>query len=362
MSTLLLILLLVVLIVVHECGHFIAAKMLGVQVKEFGIGYPPRAFLLMARKGTEYTVNWLPFGGFVRLLEEDGSDTLRNVAGSFASAPRYKQVLILLAGVFSNLVFGWILFTGGFMSGMPVQVFEYSPDARLVVSNITPGSPAERAGFMPGDEIVGITDVKEAGIEELTPSKVVDFVQAHGGSALSITYVRAGIEEVASLIPAHAILKDAPSQPALGIGLVLIAEKQLGFFESAWEALKQTTGSLVAVAVGFATLVRDALFGNPDIRTLIGPVGLVSEVGDAASHGLGQFFGLAALVSINLVIINLIPIPALDGGRLFFIAIEAVRGKKLSRMFAQIMNTAGFLLIILLMLTITYNDIVRLLT
>ena len=111
MSILLLIALLVALIVIHELGHFIAAKLLNVQVREFGIGYPPRAFTLGTYGETEYTINWLPFGGFVRLLEEDGQDIEggRSKSGSFASAPRYKQIIILFAGVFANAVFGWVL-------------------------------------------------------------------------------------------------------------------------------------------------------------------------------------------------------------------------------------------------------------
>jgi len=361
MPVFLLIALLVALIVAHEFGHFIVAKILKVYVKEFGIGYPPRAFMLGKIKETEYTINWLPFGGFVRLLEEDGTapQDARRVRGSFASSPKWKQVLILLAGVFANAVFGWMLFTAGLMLGLPVQVAEYGPDTRLVVSEVVPGSPAEGAGFKPGDEIVQITDQNKRTISEPTPEAVVEFVHAQGGKSLDITYKRRDAADVVSVIPAHAVLPGMPSQPALGVGLVLISEKQLGFFEALWGGFVQTGRSLLTVAYGLASLILDTFNGSADIRTLVGPVGLVSQVGDAASHGLGQLFGLAALISINLVIINLLPIPALDGGRLLFIAIEAARGRKLSRTAAQIINTVGFLLVVLLMVAITYNDIAR---
>lgn len=362
MSALLLIAILIVLIIVHECGHFIAAKILKVTVEEFGVGYPPRALTFGRFGKTEYTLNWLPFGGFVRLLEEDGLDDPQRVrrAGSFAAAPRSWQVAILLAGVIANAIFGWALFATGLMSGMPTVVEEGVAGARLVVTNVVSGSPAFQAGLISGDEVMSIIEPDERGVSELTPSAVSAFVSGRGGRELLVTYRRNDVTEIVNVTPAHAILPDKPSQAALGVGLALIAERKLPPLQAMGEASVNSVLALKTVIVGLATLARDSLLGNANIRVLVGPVGLMGAVGDAASHGLGQLFGLAALISFNLAIINLLPIPALDGGRLIFVIIEAIRGKRIPLVVARTANIAGFALIIILMLAVTYNDIARL--
>lgn len=362
MSALLLIAMLVVLIVIHELGHFVAAKLLNVRVEEFGIGYPPRAFLLGVFRGTQYTINWLPFGGFVRLLEEDGAENPERRArgGSFASAPKWKQAVILLAGVIANAIFGWMLFTGGLMNGMPTVVAEPQAGARLLVTEVVPDSPAEHSGLHVGDEVISVIERGKSGVAELAPANVVDFVRTRGGRSIELTYKRNDVTEIVTITPAHAILPDMPSQPAIGMGLALVAEQRSPLFQAAGQAIGHTVRSLQTVTLGLFRLASSALIGSADIRVLVGPVGLAGVVGDAAAHGIGQFFGLAALISINLVIINLLPIPALDGGRLVFVGIEAVRRQKISRTAAQIMNTLGFAVIILLMIAVTYNDIARL--
>ncbi len=364
MPVFLLIAMLVVLIVVHELGHFTAAKLLRVRVEEFGVGYPPRAFLIAVYKGTQYTINWLPFGGFVRLLEEDGMERpeSRPRGGSFAAAPKWKQVIILCAGVIANALFGWALFTAGLMNGMPAEVTMPQAGARLLVTQVVPGSPAEHANIHVGDEITGVVDKSTSIAATLTPTAVVDFVRARGGKALAISYVRQGVEETVALEPAHAILPDMPSRPAIGMGLALVAEQQLPIGGALVEGATHTGYALRSVLSGMWMLARGAFIGTADIRVLVGPVGLVNVVGDASAHGPGEFFALAALISVNLVIINLLPIPALDGGRLVFVALESIRGKKISRTAAQILNTLGFAFIIILMIVVTYNDIARLIS
>ena len=363
MAALLLITILVVLIVVHELGHFVAAKLLRVRVEEFGVGYPPRAITFGTWGGTEYTLNWLPFGGCVRLLEEDGPEdgVQRRRAGSFSSASRSRQSLILLAGVIANALFGWALFSAGFMIGMPAIVEDGTPGAQLIVSTVVPSSPAFESGLRSGDSITSIIEEGKTGIAELTPSAVSEFVSMRGGRDLLLTYERSGVSNTITIIPAHAIIPDKPSQAALGVGLALISERKLPMMEALGEAARQSVAALQTVLYGLGSLAYHALLGDANIRTLMGPVGLSGAVGDAASHGLGQLFGLAALISFNLVVINLLPIPALDGGRLVFVAIEAVRRKRMSYTVARLCNIAGFALIILLMLIVTYNDIGRLL-
>ncbi len=360
MSTALLVIaILVFLIVAHELGHFIASKLFKVKVEEFGIGYPPRAFLIGLIRGTEYTLNWLPFGGFVRLFGEHGET---HVKGSFAGAPKYAQAAILIAGVTMNAFAAWFLFAGALSSGVPRQITDRSQieHAQLFVNTVVPGSPADAAGIRVGDEIVSIKDVKdkEAG---LTPMEVVNFVGDRGGKELEVKYTREGAESTATLIPAHAVVAASADRPAIGIGLALVTDDSMSFWQALKESGPYTVGAFKETVHGLWTLVRNAAAGEPSLQGIVGPVGLFDYVGNAARHGVGQVLLLAAFISVNLAVINLVPIPALDGGRLFLLGIEAIIRRAPNKLIVQSLNFAGVLAIIFLMVTVTYNDIARLL-
>lgn len=361
MSILLVIIILVVLILVHEAGHFVAAKFLGVRVEEFGVGYPPRAFTIFRSRETEYTINWLPFGGFVRLFGEDPTRAVS--AGerkiSFSGASRSAQALILIAGVAANMVFAWALYTGGLMSGMPTAVTPHTPGAQLMISAVVPNSPAEKAGLLPGDQLMSVIDRTGRGVPELSAQAVMEFTSERGGEPLELTYRRGESIASATIIPAHAVLEEASGRPALGISLTSVANKRLSLTGAMVEAVQQTTNAFTTVLFGLYHLAKDALTGGANLASVVGPVGLVTIVGDATGYGLGYVLGLAAFISVNLAIINLLPIPALDGGRLVFVAIESITRRVTPRVLFQVLNTVGFALILLLMLAVTYNDIVR---
>ena len=235
LTALLVIAILVLLIVSHELGHFIAAKIFDVRVDEFGIGYPPRAFLFGKIGDTEYTFNWIPFGGFVRLFGEDGEAAKER--GSFAHADKWKQALILVAGVFANALVAWMLFTLALNVGVPriIDTPQQGQTVKLFVSDVVPGSPAAAGGLIAGDEITAVTSASGEKTKTLSPDGIVDFVSIRGGQSLSVTYVRAHKENAVVMRPANSVVPGAEGRPALGIGLVFVSDESLGIFNAMYQ-------------------------------------------------------------------------------------------------------------------------------
>lgn len=361
LTALLVIAILVSLIVAHELGHFLAAKLLRVRVEEFGVGYPPRAFLLGTWGGTEYTINWLPFGGFVRLFGEE-EERPQHGGGSFVDAPRWKQATILAAGVTVNALVAWFLLAGALSLGIPRAIETPVPGqpTKLVVSNVVPGSPADVAGLATGDRILSMQDEEGIALAELTPAAAIDYVRARGGERLEITFLHGQATTTATAIPANAIVPESSGRPALGVGLALVTDEHVNFFRALWDALPLTAGYFVEVGRGLGGILKQAASGSPDISQLVGPVGIVGYVHEAERNGFGYVLLLAGFLSVNLAIVNLIPIPALDGGRLFVLGLELVLRRPAPKLALQLINTIGIALIMILMLAVTYNDIARL--
>jgi regulator of sigma E protease len=362
MTILLVIVILVFLILAHEFGHFIAAKLFGVRVDEFGVGFPPRALLFGKVGDTQYTLNWIPFGGFVRLYDEQ-EDTNEHGSGSFMDSPRWKQAIILVAGVAMNAIVAYGLFAFALGTGVPAIVDQLQPNenAQLLVSDVLPGSPANAAGIAAGDQILSIQDAQGDEPAALTPNAMVAFVSDHGGQTLEITFLHNNATTTSSVIPANGVNTQDAAQPAIGVGLVLVQNVALPPLAAMHQALYTTRSAFVIVAQSLWEIIRTAAHGTPDLSQVVGPVGLVSQVGQASQNGWGEVLELAAFVSVNLTIVNLIPIPALDGGRLLVLLVEAVMRKRAPKIAVQLLNTVGVALIILLMVTVTYNDIARLL-
>jgi regulator of sigma E protease len=359
-TALLVIGILVLLIVGHELGHFIAAKLFKVRVDEFGVGYPPRAFLLGKIGETEYTLNWLPFGGFVRLFGDDGTE--EHGKGSFLDSGRHIKAIILVAGVFANTILAWGLFAGALSLGVPRVVDSYNTNenTHLVVADVVAGSPAEASGIISGDEIISVRDETGSEITETTPEGVANFIRARGGKQVFVAYERAGTTTVVALRPAHAVISENVGLPAIGVALVLVSNDALSFPDALMESGYRTKDAFKQVASGLWGIVRGIFAGKPNLSEVVGPVGLVDVVSDAVTHGFANVLALAGFISVNLAIINLIPIPALDGGRLLLLGVEAVRRRSTPKIFVQILNLLGVVLIALLMITVTYHDIARL--
>lgn len=371
MSAILFLLILLVLVVVHEYGHFLLAKIFGIRVDEFGVGYPPKAFSFGTWRGTEYTLNWLPFGGFVKIYGEDGDGaTAAERKVSLAFKPWWAQVLVLSAGVIANALLAWLLFAYAAAHGAPIAVGEQSSlktSASVVVTRVLPESPASLAGLLPDDRIVAVRTKKDT-LDDVVPSQITAFVQSHAGEALEFTVEKktpasdgAGtrVTDVVTIIPVQGLAANK-TKAAIGVemGFLLqgtvspLAALHLGALET-WRWLGDT-------AYGMWHLFAGAFVGTSSLNDISGPVGIAGQVGNWYNLGLAYLAYFAAIISVNLAIINLLPLPALDGGRIVFVLIEAVTRRRIPAGVSGFINTVGFVLLIALMLVVTWSDVWKL--
>ncbi len=363
-SILLFLLVLFVLILVHEWGHYFAAKRTGMRVDEFGIGFPPKLFGV--RRGeTEFTFNALPIGGFVKIYGENGPDETavsEEPQRAFSARPRWAQAIVLAAGVVMNTLFAWLLFVVILMAGVQSVIPEtdYQPEtSKLIVTSILPDAPASDA--IPAQSIIEGVDSGAATLDRLVPSAFSEFMSVHEGEPVNITYVTKEDAELgtATIVPKLGVIPDNADQAGIGVGLALVDEIKYPFFPALVEAANQTGQSLLAITKGLGSLIGGLFTGTADLSQVTGPVGIVGYVGDAAAFGLVALLHFMAIISLNLAVINLLPIPALDGGRLIFVGIEALIRRPIDPVWAARANMAGFAALMLLMLLVTVNDVMR---
>lgn len=367
MTILIFLAVLVVLILVHEFGHFIVAKRSGIRVDEFGIGFPPKLFGKKFGE-TEYTINALPFGGFVRIFGENPEEV--SIPGThhpraLINKPKYVQAAVLFAGVFFNIIFAWILFSIVLSVGTPAfsggseELSQYISNEQVLITQVLDNSPAGDAGLVEGDEIVSLSTDRST-IRPNIPEDISTFISAEKGSQIFLNYRRDGVENAVVVIPQTGLLSESLDSPAIGIGTGVVGTLKLPIHLAVLEGGKQTLKMLYRVTIGIGTFFYDALLFKADLSTVAGPVGIVSLVGSASALGIIALMNFTALISLNLAVINLIPFPALDGGRLLFLLIEAIKGSPIRPKVANLFNIVGFAFLILLMVVVTYGDIVRL--
>ncbi len=357
---------LLILVLVHEFGHFYSAKKFGIRVDEFGFGFPPKIFSI--KKGeTEYSFNALPFGGFVKIFGENPDDENTNGPDrdrSFVHKAKWKQAIVLFAGVFANFILAWFLISFGFLSGFPTSVGSEPKnytlqDIHLVVVSVSPKSPAEFAGLKSGDKITLVSsNNRNDVVQDITPENLKSFILSHPNKKIEIGYLR-GNDKTMNLTEVTPLSNDF-GRPTIGISMDTIGIAKLPFFLSFWEGMKLTLNVTKNTAIGLYSLIIDGLRGKGSLANIAGPVGIVGIVGDAYKLGFSYLLSFTALISINLAIINLLPFPALDGGRLFFLLIEKIKGSRINPKVANITNMVGFAILIGLMLLVTYNDVVKL--
>lgn len=362
MYILLFILVLFVLVLVHELGHFIVAKKTGMRVDEFGIGFPPRLFGIK-RGETLYSINSVPLGGFVKIYGEDGDDEETNPDSSraFGRRPIYAQAAVLVAGVLMNVLFAWLLFSLSFAIGTKSAVSEEEagPGAELTVLSVLTGSPAEEAGIRPGMMISFVANGEGHPVDKLTPGAVSAFIAEY--DSIIIHTQSKGETKVRTLVPRGDIIPDAPERKVVGVSMGLVEMERRSVPAAFWSGAVYTYESTIAVAQGIWQLASRALLLRADLSQVAGPVGMAGLVGDAASFGFTSLLMFTAFISLNLAVINILPFPALDGGRLLFVVIESIKGSPIPGRIAYSANATGFILLILLMVAVTYNDIIRVL-
>jgi len=366
-----------VLVIVHEAGHFFTAKSFKIRVDEFGFGFPPKLFGI--KKGeTEYSINALPFGGFVKIFGEDideadfvevgfldKKETPEKVdmARSLVSKPKYQQALVMFAGIFANFLLAWLLFSFGFMSGLPTSVGSQPKgydlnDMYLTVVSVLPKSPAENAGLKTGDKIISLQS-SQGFITEVNPDSLKSFIISNSEKEIELSYLR-GKDETVNLVKIIPQINGSGGNPSIGISMDQIGTLKLPFFKALYEGMRLDWSVTKQTVVGLYTLITDSLIGRGSFSSVTGPVGMVGMVGDASQFGLAYLLSFAALISVNLAIINLIPFPALDGGRLLFLLIEKIKGSRINPKIASKVNMVGFSILIILMITVTLHDVIKL--
>ncbi len=343
------------LIFVHELGHFLAARWMGVRVLEFGFGYPPRMLKLFERDGVEYTLNWLPFGGFVRMAGEDGDF---EAEGSLAAVSPWRRIVVLAAGPVMNILTAVFLFALLLMVGTPQYTGDYS-QLPAFIAVVAPDSPAQQAGLQPGDIIESVNGEKVRGLDN-----VREVIHMHAGKEIEIT-VRRDDELITVRLRPRLPEETPPGQGAMGVQIQpSIPPEDLEIvranpIEAIVGGMQETVRAVFLMVEALTSLLRALIL--PEVSAPEGGVGGLVAIGrvtaEVAQQGWRQLVNLTAFLSINLAIINLLPIPALDGGRILFALVEIARRKRIPPEKEALIHFAGYALLLALMLAITFVDI-----
>lgn len=418
MSTLIIfIVVLGVLVLAHEFGHFFAARKTGMKVEEFGFGFPPRVvgiqFFEPIREirgvieetdqidedgkeivsinekitvsgptkvawkvvwgskeaenisipegytlGTMYSLNLLPVGGFCKIKGENGDK--RNESDSFIAQKAWKKTIVLLAGVFMNFVLAAFLLAVGFMIGLPSDIsMGIEKGARLIrppeviIQAVEKNSPAEAAGLKFGDKVVKVN-----GTEIQNSAQVTEMVKAANGKELSLEFLRGEETKETKMTPA---ILSGMDRPIIGISMVDAALVAYPWYVSLYKGVFAAAISLVNIFLAFYLLFKNLILGNGLVMDVAGPVGIASIIGQSARMGINYLLNITAMISLSLAAINVLPFPALDGGRVLFVLLEKIIRRPVPMKYEQAAHTVGFLLLLVLIVVVTGKDILGLL-
>ena len=336
-----------ILVLVHEIGHFIAAKLNGVKVEEFGIGFPP-SFLKIKYKETVYSLNLIPLGGFVKVYGEE-KEVKKEKNKAFIFKKPWQKLMILSAGIIGNFLLGWILISYLFTQGVSV------PTKKVIVQKVEKNSPAAEKGIKKGDIIKAVI-FKTEKIEIDSTAKLIKTVKKYAGREIVLEIKRKSKNLKINIIPRK---KPPKGQGALGIVITSYEIKKYPLLEAPFKGLIESSKITLKIIKGVLTAFSNFLtFKRSEIQ-LTGPIGIAKMTSEAAKLGKNAFLEFLALLSLNLAVINLLPFPALDGGRMILVLYEWKTRKRVDKDFEQKLNTIGFAILILLAIIISIYDIKR---
>jgi len=347
-----------ILVVIHELGHFVTARLANVRVLEFGIGFPPRAKVLRAKGETLYTLNWLPIGGFVKLAGEDGNDA--DDPRSFAAQRWLTKMVILASGVAMNVLLAFVIFTGIAWLASPLMGIRFY--------EIVPGSPAAAAGLQPGDAIVAVDGER---YQFITGRTILDGLRSRPGETVVLTVDRPdGTRREVTVTLRDQAAIDA-RQGALGISQE--QRRWEAYFDGTTTSnplpdsigigAEQTVGALGLILDGLGRLVSSVAADPTAPPPVAGPVGIATQIGDVFWNA-GPILTLyvAGILSANLALVNILPFPPLDGGRMLMITLKRLFGRRISLRAEQLTYVVGMVFLFGFILWVTGYDIIRSLT
>lgn len=359
---------LVVLVLVHELGHFIVAKRAGITVQEFGVGFPPRIGSVVWH-GTRYSLNWIPLGGFVKMLGEDGegeAEKMRKrglseaavdsaMEGAFNRKPIWLRIVVLVAGVVMNFLLAAVLFA------VALSLPGSEGRGPLIVTEIQAASPATAAGLEVGDVIVAADGRTFPVSRDLTA-----YVRSRAGHLVELTVRRDGTETLIPVTPRSL----SAAEEAKGLGAVGFSYEPARFVEvpptvanpaeATWKGVVSAADLAAQIPGGLASAVAGLLGLAPDAGTAVGPIGIASETGRVLQAPLVSQLVFVGILSVNLAVLNILPFPPLDGGRIAVTVVEAVRRRRLPAEREALVYLTGFMVLVVLVILISIRDVANL--
>ncbi len=353
MSILIFIAVLALLVLSHELGHFFVAKRSGVEVKEFGIGFPPRIFSFFYH-GTRYSLNLIPLGGFVRMQEYKDPE---KPGTSFEEKSLLARFFIVSAGICMNILLALILIISGYMVGFPQKIDGEIPGAiiknrELVIVSVLPESPAEKQNMLTGDRILSLNGEEIHNVETF-----IQYIRAQKEKPVQIKYIHDGAIQVKEIQP---VLLQEIGEYGLGIGLVEIGKVSYAPHRAVLEGTRTTFFFLGEIFRSLGNIIVDLFKGQSPGVDVSGPVGIALMTKGVVDLGFLHLMQFVALLSLNLAVINFFPFPALDGGRAIFLVIERLRGRAVSGRIESLVHNIGFIFLLLLVVVITFHDLIGL--
>ncbi|MBU1148894.1 site-2 protease family protein [Patescibacteria group bacterium] len=343
-------------IFVHELGHFWAAKKTGTKVEEFGFGYPPRIFGV--KKGdTLYSLNWIPFGGFVKIKgEAEAGENQSLESDNYLAKSISQRALIMLAGIVMNILLAVVLFSISFLIGAPADTNQAGDNAivsdqKIQILTVEEDSPADLADIQEGDAMISIdqnafTDIDQ--VNQYNKDKFateIEIVVERDDQKLTKTLILGELEE-----------DDGSKRAVMGVGLIEVGLVRYPFFKAIWLGVKYTFTFFWLIVVFLYNLIKDLIVTHQVSDAVTGPIGVAFLTSRFVKLGINYMVQFVAIISLNLAVFNLLPFPALDGSKLVFLAIEKIRKKRIDLKVENMFHTVGFFILIVLAVLIAVRD------